>query len=88
MTKIGTEMVLSSCKNGYVNHADLPANKIEIANLDLRDIKLGKKRNIYNIFLEVQTKRSYTQLDSTKQVIRCSILVQSDIYTEKKLSKH
>ena len=36
-------MVLSSYKNGYVNQADLPANKIEIANLDLRGIKLGKK---------------------------------------------
>ena len=44
-------------QSSYKN--DLPANKIEIANLGLIDIKLGKKRNIYNIFSEVQTERSY-----------------------------
>ena len=56
MIKIGTKMILEFPKNGYVNHADLNTSKIEIAKLDFRDIKLGKKRNIYNIFLEVQTK--------------------------------
>ena len=52
------------------------------------ETKLGKKRNIYNIYLEVKTKWSYTHFDSRKRVIYCSILGQSDNYTQKKLSKH